>query len=343
MAGTLHYLGFCVPGPYLGANESNPKGFFESRWATRLHSRITSDAGISIVDSRPTAYSRAQAAVPPGARRKLTKFLGRYAGESQLVVKDPRSVWFQNLWRESAKEAGFGIRYLTMLRHPAEVVGSRVAYYANHADAAGIRRYEIFSLARWVNNSLVNERETRGHPRSFVRYNDLLGDWRTAVTKMADELALHLPGDLTPTLHHPVDDFIDPTLRRVKVTWGDLEIPVELTAIADGVWEALDELCSAGGASDEASARLDELSGRYERLFMNATAISHDAIVEAVADAKRAAESAQRSADESAAARAKEEASNSQRTVDDLSGRELLAEAARRMDTRLRPRKRGRN
>jgi hypothetical protein len=40
MSGTLHHLGLHVPGPYLGSNESNPKGFFESRWAVRFHKRL---------------------------------------------------------------------------------------------------------------------------------------------------------------------------------------------------------------------------------------------------------------------------------------------------------------
>jgi hypothetical protein len=68
MAGTLHHLGLAVPGPYLGANDSNPKGFYESRWATRFHKRITAAARIHDMDSRPTAFDRVQAAVPLAAR-----------------------------------------------------------------------------------------------------------------------------------------------------------------------------------------------------------------------------------------------------------------------------------
>ena len=203
-----------------------------------------------------------------------------------------------------------------------------------------LRRYEIFNVARWVNNSLVSERETRGQQRSFVRYTDLFEDWRPAVAKVADELGLRLSGDLTPGHHHPVDDFIDPDLRRVRVTWDDLEIPTELKAIADGVWDALDALWVGGGASATASASLDDLSGRYERLFLDATAISHDALEEAVAVAEAAGAAAERAKLSSASA-VKEPAQSphskkSERRVDDLGGRELLAEAGRRLDARLR-------
>ena len=56
MSGTLHHLGLFVPGPYLGANASNPKGFYESRWAIKFHKRITAAAGIttSTADRRPS-------------------------------------------------------------------------------------------------------------------------------------------------------------------------------------------------------------------------------------------------------------------------------------------------
>ena len=39
-AGALHMLGFHLPRPVLHANESNPKGFFESRWPVRFHRRL---------------------------------------------------------------------------------------------------------------------------------------------------------------------------------------------------------------------------------------------------------------------------------------------------------------
>ena len=61
-----------------------------------------------------------------------------------------------------------------MLRHPAEVVGSRATYYADHRRRDQRRRYEIFNVARWIDSSVISERETRGLPRTFVRYTDLL-------------------------------------------------------------------------------------------------------------------------------------------------------------------------
>jgi len=352
IAGSLHHLGLEVPGPYLGANQSNPKGFFESRWAVKFHKRITRAAGITDMDSRPDALARARSAVTPERREELVSFLrDRVSGHSQVVIKDPRSVWVQWLWREAAAEAGLDIRYLSMLRHPAEVIGSRATYYSSKSDEAARRRYEIMSIARWVNNSLISERETRGQRRTFVKYLDLLEDWRPAVAKVATELGLEYDGDLTPGVHHPVDDFIDPDLRRVRVTWDDLEIPDELQEIAQGVWEALIVLFDAGGQDEVASARLDELGARYLRLFSVAAAITRDALEQAVVEGtskgvaeERARQTARKRAETAPAAAGgtgSDKASTrglSERTVGEVGGRDLLKVAGGRLLGKLRRR-----
>jgi hypothetical protein len=235
MSGTLDHLGLHVPGPYLGANKSNPKGFFESRWSVQFHKRITSGAGINDFDSRPDAFALAQAAVTDELRTELREFLARESREhDQVVVKDPRSVWAQRVWREAAERAGLEITYISMLRHPAEVVGSRTTYYATPADEAARHSYETFNVARWVNSSLVSERETRGQRRAFVSYVDLLHDWRPVLVGLAQDLGLSYDVDVAGGESSSVDEFIDPGLRRHQVTWDDLGVPEDLRSIAEG-------------------------------------------------------------------------------------------------------------
>ena len=278
MSGALHHLGLHVPGPYLGANESNPKGFFESRWAVRFHKQITEAASIHEFDSRPDAFDLAQAAVTDQMRDRLRDFLGREcSGHDQVVVKDPRSVWTQGLWRAAASELGVDIRYISMLRHPAEVVGSRTTYYAHPTDEARRRSYETFNVARWINGSLVSERETRGQSRAFVSYVDLLTDWRPVLVGLGDDLGLRYDVDVAGGEKSAVDEFIDPGLRRHHVTWDDLEVPDSLRELADQVWTGLLELQAAHVSDEAASAHLDELAEQYRRLFSSSADIAHDA------------------------------------------------------------------
>lgn len=338
VSGTLHHLGLHVPGPYLGANRSNPKGFFESTWALHFHKGIQKRAGIEDFDGRPEAIELAHRAVTEQDRDRLRAWLSEQHGtHPQIVVKDPRSVWAQRLWRDVASEVGLSIRYLSMLRHPAEVVGSRATYYAKDADAERRRSYEIASIARWVNSSLVSERETRGERRTFVPYAELLQDWRAVMGRVGRELGLSYDGDLSGP-PHPVDEFIDPDLRRVRVGWDDLAVPAPLQQVAQQVWDCLGVLSTSEGAESTASARLDALSEDYARLYVDSRAICIDAVDAARRSGRRegARRGRQRERDAQAASSRGPQADAASsaaggRPVSEVSGRDLARELGRRV------------
>jgi hypothetical protein len=345
MSGTFDQLGLHVPGPYLGANESNPKGFFESKWAVRWHKQITSGAGINDFDSRPTAFDLAQKAVTDELRTQLRDFLTREGHDhEQVVVKDPRSVWAQQEWRSAADDVGMEIAFVSMLRHPAEVVGSRTTYYANPDDADAQRSYATFNVARWVNSSLVSERETRGQARAFVSYVDLLADWRPVLAGLAEDLGLTYDVDVAGGEVSGVDDFIDPGLRRHEVTWSELEIPEPLQSVAQSVWDALLVLQAGHGVDQSASAELDVLLERYRELFRTAADISHDALeterrrLRELTDKPRPP--GKRAAPPAGATRTKQPAPSRHRGVDavpvgDVGGRDLLRVVAGRLRRKM--------
>jgi hypothetical protein len=335
ISGSLHHLGLHVPGPYLGANKSNPKGFYESTWAVDFHKKITKRARVNDFDGQPDALDRVRAAITPEMKGELATWLSEHSdGADQVVVKDPRSVWAQRLWRDAAREAGLEIRYLSMLRHPAEVIGSRATYYASKTDESRRRRYEVCSVGRWVNGSLISERETRGTPRTFVPYTDLLDDWRSVIRRVRDELGLTLNTDLNPDEHHPVDDFVDPDLRRVRVTWDELSVPGELESTAQAVWDELMVLCAHGAADADTQGRLDALADRYRQTYEDAQAIALDATATAVEEARRRGV---RTATQRAATVTRD-LPLEERPLRDISGRELLQAAGRRLTGRLRRR-----
>ena len=55
------------------------------------------------------------------------------------MVKDPRTVWFLDLWTRSAAEHGIETSFVTMLRHPAEIVASARKSYGPGLTTAGPR------------------------------------------------------------------------------------------------------------------------------------------------------------------------------------------------------------
>jgi hypothetical protein len=287
VAGTLHYLGFLVPEPVMQGNESNPRGFFESWWPVRFHKRIMKRAGIEQTDSRPEAFDLVQAAITDEDRARLHDWLGEVTAISdRVVVKDPRAVWAPALWVGTAAEMDIEISFLTMLRHPAEVIGSRKANYANWRPGMDDWDYAIWNLCGWITSNLHVERHTRGQRRSFVRYTDLLADWRAAMRLVRDDQGLELDSDLDPGTPHAVDDFIDVDLRRHVPSWSGWDLPTDLVELADGTFAALSRLADLGGHDPGVEAELDEIAERYTQLYKLSRAVAYDAATARAAEAK---------------------------------------------------------
>jgi len=297
IAGTLHYLGFHVPEPVLKGNESNPRGFFESWWPVRFHKRILQKAPAEQTDGRPDAIELVRAAVDEGHRTELREWLTEVAAAAdRVVVKDPRAVWLPWLWVETAGEVGLDISFLTMLRHPTEVLGSRQTYYAAGRPHMGKWEFAIWNLCGWINGNLLIEQQTREHRRTFVRYTDLLTDWRGAMTKVRADLGVELDDDLDPGHHHEIDDFIDADLRRHDVDWSEWDMPAELVEIAEATFDGLSRLSDLGGHDPKTEAMLDEVHERYDALYRRSQAIAQDAATAQARVARAEGEEAAREA-----------------------------------------------
>ena len=327
MSGTMYHLGLDVPGPYLKTNDSNPKGFFESRWAVHFHNRLAKAAGIYVFDARPQALARVQASITPEQRAQVSRFLAKHlSGGRVVVVKDPRSVWTQHLWRDQAAALGARSAFVTMLRHPAEVTASRSTYYAAETTLPQRRRFQAAGVARWVNNTLINEAQTRGEPRAFVRYTDMLADWRAVMRTLGSQLGIAYPVDLDAP--NSADEFIDPSLRRHEPNWDEMKLSSPLQSVAQTTWDAVQELVDDPGSA-AASGRLDECALAYGDLVAEASAIAQDWIHAARRDAQAAASSAP----PPVSART---VPVEQRPVEDVRVRELLGVVASRGTQRLR-------
>jgi hypothetical protein len=279
IAGALHHLGLHVPRPVIKPNESNPMGFFESVWPVKFHRRILERAFVEQTDGRPIALELAAAVVDDATRAELRTWLADVAlTQRQLVVKDPRSVWVPWLWQQTAGELGYEVGFVTMLRHPAEVLGSRSTYYRSNRPGISDLQFTVMNLCGWINGNLVVERQTRDELRVVLGYHDLVADWRASVAQVRDTFGLTFDDDLDPGHHHPVDDFIDPGLRRHEASWEGSEVPPELIEIAQEVFDQMAGLSRTGGHDAAAEAALDAVGERYAVVMRDAEAVAHDAI-----------------------------------------------------------------
>jgi len=272
LAGSLKHLGWHVPQPEVPASERNAKGHFEPRWVIEFHKRLLRRALVRPSDGSPRAEARVSALLEDGAvEAELRDWLGAQP-EPHVVVKDPHAAWVLPLWRRAAEQAGRDLRILTALRHPAEVVGSQDRTWGEGRRTDAERRVkETSNTAAWLNVALVTEAGSRSAPRAFIRYDDLLADWRRALERVSGQLDLDLPlGE-----ERGLDAFLDPGMRRSQLTWDDIVLPDWLRDLAEGAWQQLGELVEDPTAA-AVSHRLEEIGAAYRAHYAEAVAVSLD-------------------------------------------------------------------
>ncbi len=285
-AGLMKLLGLHVPQPEVPADQSNPKGFAEPQWAVDFHDRLLAEAMVTVSDSRPAAwFETGRLATRDPERIAATDWLdGQLAGHPEVVVKDPRLGWFLGLWRVAAVRAGATPVFATMLRPPAEVVGSKQRYYQNRLGSAHL-------AASWLNMLLHVERATReavtDGGRVFVRYADLLDDWTSVTMGVARRLELQAVLHADQENLRDVHRFIDPSLRRVTVSLDELGLPRRLHELTEETWHRLNLLAEPDGDTAETRQALDELRDAYVELYDESEAISRSSVEAARTELKR--------------------------------------------------------
>jgi hypothetical protein len=260
-------LGVHIPKPEVSANRSNPRGFGEPRWAVDFHNELLASVDVVIEDGRPEAWELTdKVAERPKAVERLVGWLDEQFAESpRIVVKDPRLAWFFKLHRAAADQLGADVRVATMLRHPAEVMRSREIAY-------GTRTSNTTRVVGWMNMMLGTELRSRDLPRATVRYDELLGDWRSTLTLADSTLGLQLFERATPDQIADAGDLVDPSLHRSITSWDELELPPRVLDLATRTYETYGRLVGvpADGQGDS-RAELDaiqaELTAYYEESF----------------------------------------------------------------------------
>jgi hypothetical protein len=273
ITGILGQVGFHVPQPEIKADETNPRGFGEPQWVVEFHQRLMRKLRVTVFDARPAAWEiTARVAADAALQAELREWLGGQLDEADaVVVKDPRIGWFLPLWTAGTAALGVPQSHLVMLRHPAEILASARRWYGDWQTDAS-------RAAAWVNVMLETERATRGERRVFVRYEDLLSDWLGQVDRIGTALDQPLLAGLDHERLARVGEFVDPSLRRSRVGWDELDVPAPVRDMADDVWGRLQRLADQDGDEDGARGGLDGARAAYDTLYREAEAIAQSSV-----------------------------------------------------------------
>jgi hypothetical protein len=274
MTGILGQVGFHIPQPEIGADETNPRGFGEPAWVVGFHRRVMRRLRVTVFDARPRAWQVTDAvAQDEDLRRELREWLkGELAQADAVVVKDPRIGWFLPLWTGCARDiSGSPGAFVCMLRHPAEILASARKWYGDWQTDAS-------RAAAWLNVMLETERKTRDIPRAFVRYEELLGDWESTLRRVGAALGDPRLMGLQRADFPSVDEFVDPTLYRQRRGWEGLEVPDRVRDLVERVWSEFQPLAGEGGDTADLRATLDRSHAEYDELYGEAEAIAQSSV-----------------------------------------------------------------
>ena len=176
-----------------------------------------------------------------------------YAGAAVFVVKDPRMCLLMPLWRNVLVRIGALGRFAITVRNPLEV-------------AQSLEKRNGFSLAHgcllWLRYVLEAERVTRGSPRVFVDYHDLL---QNPVRTAAHVVSQLVDGNLTINegRKREIEFLIDPELRHHFAELQELHHPVAFYPWLWKTYEALVELVRHPN-NKKAQRRLDNVRALFD-------------------------------------------------------------------------------
>jgi len=228
-------LGFHVPKPWVARDDSNPRGFGEPQWVVDWHTKLLRQANVHASDARPTAWAdTARLCLDEQVSAEVRSWLQeQFSGNDRMLIKDPRLLWFLPLWNRVGGELDAAVYVVTMLRHPAEVVNSKLHWYQN------MNLFDANRAAGWLNTMLFTERATREYRRVFIRFEDLLEDWTQQVARVSAQLDIPALVNARAREQLSANSLVDNSLHRSKASWEDLDVPKGLVHLTEQVWEDL--------------------------------------------------------------------------------------------------------
>jgi hypothetical protein len=199
----LSLCGATLPPRLLGAIKGYPTGFWEPRAAIHLNGAILRRHGSAGFD--PTLRLQEDGAFDAKQKAayiaKIRAFLTTLRAAPLVVIKDPKITALSRMWFEAACQAGFDPMVAIAVRHPQEAIESTTAAGGISPELGG---------ALWLKYSLLAERETRGLPRVFVEYTNLIDNWRREIKRISAALAI----DLDTHNEDAIEKFLAPSLRN---------------------------------------------------------------------------------------------------------------------------------
>ena len=250
----LNLLGVDLAADLDPPNAFNETGYWEPRRLQAMNESVLRAYGSRWDDWRHLDPAGLDPAERSGLVREAVDMLTEdYHGSRLFTLKDPRLCRLMGFWDRVFTETGITPAFVLPVRAPDEVACS-----LTHRDGSS----HIRGITIWLRNMLDAEAATRGRPRIFTTYDQLLTDWRETLHRIGAALDLVWPCDID-TAAPAIDAFLDARHRHFRIAGPDAQDSA-LRQLALEAYAALGQLCNDGPETEACSA-LDRIAEKLEQ------------------------------------------------------------------------------
>ncbi len=215
LAGMLRQLGCEILLPEFPGSLANPLGYSESRWVYDFHEKLLESASVRYLSCSEVAdFDAAQSL----GLTSLPSLVARLSEESAplLLIKDPRTTYFTEVWEAAATELGRRVKYLIITRNPGDVVSSQNRYY-------DLKSSTTDRLDAWSFTSIMAERITRDHSRLILSYENTVN----CASQVAAAIAAFLDIKQSSRSKLAADSVVN-DLHRLRTGMAALDVSLEV-------------------------------------------------------------------------------------------------------------------
>ncbi len=313
----LNIVGCDLPKNLMEASPENPVGYWESTSIYKVNNRVLESAGSvwhDWTEINPGWFDSPKA--DQFKEEAIATLTAEFGGSRLFVVKDPRICRVLPFWLEVMREMDVRPLVCLPIRNPLEV-------------AASLEKRNGFDQSRglllWARHVLDAEFASRGLPRSFSTYDQLMVSWGQVIGDAQSRLGISFPR-LSDRSAAEVEAFVSERHRNHKVSSETVATSVGLSSWISRSY-AIFRKWSETGEDVADRAVLDQIRGELNvsgPAFSRLVTVGQQARDKVVQLEKAVAEKTGQIAAEKAASA--EHQSNAKRLEGDLQAARTLAE-----------------
>lgn len=259
----INILGADIADDLLPKASDNILGYWESRAVLKIHDQLLRQVGATPYDPFDPLALRTDwvaTAAAQHAKYQLSNLIElKFADSRIFVVKDPRICRLLPLWVALLRNLDVAPIIVVPFRNPLEVAASLA-----QRDHVSFPKAMLLYFHSYLEADLAS----RSLPRLFVRYDDLLRDWRPFVRRLSQTSGMQFSSP-TQDVSVEIDNFLTADLYHHRFSREQLlqspDAPAAITEMFDRMTEAADtgDERALRKSFDRLGTRADEAAGLY--------------------------------------------------------------------------------